>query len=67
MRGTRAQAERALARKVGKETRQPLGVGIGDNSITFDFESQEGLNRFIETYFQQKEEETEIVVTIVAL
>lgn len=62
MKGTRQQAEKALAIKIGNETRQSVGVGIEDSSITLDFQNQEGLNRFIETYFQKKEEERVFLV-----
>lgn len=63
--GTRQQAEKALAIKVGSQTRQGVGVGIEGTSIIFDFQSKEGLNRFIETYFKEKEIEKEVEVIVV--
>ena len=64
MKGTRQQAEKALAIKIGKETRQNVGIGIEDSSVTFDFQNQEGLNRFIETYFQKHEKEERVFLVI---
>ncbi len=64
MRGTRQQAEKALAVKVGNETQQSVGVEIEGASVRFDFENQKGLNRFIERFFQEKEVEEEVFLIV---